>query len=681
MKSSPCSGLPALWALAALLVAAPPAAAAPLALHTRARTRSTADTNRWEVREAAATWEASRTAVVVCDMWDKHHCPDATERVGEMAPRMNQVLHAARKQGALIIHCPSDTMDFYRDHPGRKLAQSAPKVETALPLEGWCSLKPDREAPLPIDDSDGGCDGCPDCPSYKAWTRQHPALEILPGDAVTDSAEAYYLMRQRGITNVIVMGVHINMCVLGRPFSIRQMVRQGQNVVLMRDLTDSMYNHRKSPYVSHFRGTELVVEHIEKYWCPSITSSDFLGGDPFRFRGDVRKEVCFIIGENEYRTWETLPEFARQELEWRGYQTTFLTASERVDDQEFRGWEQIPRADLLVLSVRRRTPPAPMLDAIRAHLAAGKPLVGLRTASHAFELRGKDNPPGRTWVNFDHEVLGADYEDHYGTGPGKATVVRQIPETAGNPILAGLPLEFRSKSHLYRSRKPVNTVTPLLNGRTEDGSSEVEPVAWINTRENRRVFYTSLGSPEDFAEPAFRRLFLNGLLWALDDFIPPAPLPSIEYAAQWQTLNVPGTWDDASQGRLAKFDGMAWYRCWVKIPADWAGRSAVLAVESVDDAHEAYLNGTKVGSAGGFPPAYASGLDQPRRYDLGNTAFRPGLWNLVALRVYDHGGRGGFKGAAPALICGDRAMRLAGEWQFRTGDDPTWARPDDTHPD
>lgn len=230
--------------------------------------------------EGTVSWEASRTAVVVCDMWDQHHCPDATERVGEMAPAMNEVLQAARAQGMLILHCPSDTLKFYQDHPGRKLAQAAPPVKTTIPLQGWCSRMADHEAPLPIDDSDGGCDGCPECPGYGAWTRQHPALEIRDGDAITDSAEALYLMRQRGITNVIVMGVHINMCVLGRPFAIRQMVQQGQNVVLMRDMTDSMYNHRKAPYVSHFRGTELVVEHIERFWCPSITRADFTGKPP-----------------------------------------------------------------------------------------------------------------------------------------------------------------------------------------------------------------------------------------------------------------------------------------------------------------------------------------------------------------------------------------------------------------
>lgn len=498
-------------------------------LSARARERTGTGPDDWMVVERTVKWDAAKTAVVVCDMWDKHHCPDATERVGEMAPRMNQVLRAARARGALIIHCPSDTMDFYKDHPGRRLAQAAPKIATTIPLENWCPLQPDREAPLPIDDSDGGCDGCPDCPGFKAWTRQHPALDILPGDAITDSAEAYYLMRERGITNVIVMGVHVNMCVLGRPFSIRQMARQGQNVVLMRDLTDSMYNHRKAPYVSHFRGTELVVEHIEKYWCPSVTSADVLGGEPFRFAADRPKEICFIIGENEYRTWETLPEFARKELAWRGYRLSFVTASEQVGDNDFRNWEAIPRADVLVVSVRRRAPPRPMLEAVRAHLAAGKPLVGLRTASHAFEQRNQREPTDTSWMGFDEEVLGGDYLDHYGAGP--ETIVRKIPETSGHPILNNVAAEFRSPSSLYRNRRLANTVTPLLNGRTADDKSETEPVAWINTRENRRVFYTSLGGPEDFANPNFRALLLNGLLWTLGEFIPPqesAPAPDAQ---------------------------------------------------------------------------------------------------------------------------------------------------------
>jgi len=490
-----------------------------LTLQTRSRVPATADTNEWQSFEKSVHWDAQQTAVVICDMWDKHWCPDATERVGEMAPRMNEVVKAARAKGAFIIHCPSDTMNFYKDHPGRKLARSAPKVESRIPLQNWCSLNADKEAPLPIDDSDQGCDDCPDCKPNRAWSRQHPAIEIMDGDAVTDSAEAYYLMRQRGITNVIVMGVHVNMCVLGRPFSIRQMVAQGQNVVLMRDMTDAMYNHRSRPWVSHFRGTKLVVEHIEKYWCPSVTSADFLGGEPFRFKGDVKKRITFIIGENEYQTWDTLPEFAKKELTWRGYQISFVTASQKTDDYEFKNWEVIPNSDLLVISTRRRATSKPMMDAVRAHIAAGKPVVGVRTASHGFDPRDKEISADRTWRGFDEEILGVKYQNHYG---GDAeTIVREITGVSSNPILNNVQPEFRSKSSLYRSRNPVATVTPLLNGLTEDGKSEVEPVAWINTHHNRRVFYTSLGGPDDFADPNFRRLLLNGILWALGDFIPP----------------------------------------------------------------------------------------------------------------------------------------------------------------
>jgi nicotinamidase-related amidase len=94
-------------------------------------------------------------------------------------------------------------------------------------------------------------------------------------------------MQQRGIDNVLVCGVHLNMCVLGRPFAIRQLVREGKHVVLLRDLTDTMYNPAMAPHVSHFAGTQLMIEHVEKYWCPTITSDALLGGKPFRFHGDT----------------------------------------------------------------------------------------------------------------------------------------------------------------------------------------------------------------------------------------------------------------------------------------------------------------------------------------------------------------------------------------------------------
>jgi nicotinamidase-related amidase len=240
-----------------------------------------------EIREEVKRWDPAKTALVICDMWDTHTCPAAAARVDELAPRVDAVARALRARGALIIHCPSGTMKFYADTPQRRLAQAAPAVSTEVPLLSTCRLDLTREAPLPIEDSEP-CDGPR---TWKKgdpvpWTRQNVAITIAEGDAITDSVEAFYLIRQRGIEHVLICGVHLNMCVLHRPFAIRQFVKQGLEMVLLRDVTDTMYNPAQRPYVSHFEGTRLMVAHVERYWCPSTTSAAILGGQPFRFKGD-----------------------------------------------------------------------------------------------------------------------------------------------------------------------------------------------------------------------------------------------------------------------------------------------------------------------------------------------------------------------------------------------------------
>jgi hypothetical protein len=176
-------------------------------------------------------------------------------------------------------------------------------------------------------------------------------------------------------------------------------------------------------------------------------------------------------------------------------------------------------ADAIVLSVRRRGTPEGMMRLLREHVAQRKPIVSLRTSLHAFELRQGSLPPGRGWKNMDEEVLGVDYQDHYGVGP--AATLTTPPAMESHPILRGVPRTFVSRHHLYRIRNPVGTTSVLLEGKLSDGSSVTEPVAWINTAGGRRVFGTSLGGPDDFADPAFRRLLLNGILWSLDEFIAP----------------------------------------------------------------------------------------------------------------------------------------------------------------
>lgn len=259
----------------------------------------------WNVQTRNAQWKATQTAVIVCDVWDKHHCLNAVRRLEEFAPRLNDVLKEARRRGAIIIHSPSDCMEAYADHPARRRAMSVPRDQaTPANVEFWCSKIPaEEQAAYPIDQSDGGEDDDPVehakwAAELKAlgrnpgmpWKSQSPLIEINPEhDFISDKGdEVWNILRSRGIENVILTGVHTNMCVLGRPFGLRQMVRNGKNVVLMRDMTDCMYNPKRWPFVDHFTGNDLIISHVERFVCPTITSDQILCGTAFRSKFDTR---------------------------------------------------------------------------------------------------------------------------------------------------------------------------------------------------------------------------------------------------------------------------------------------------------------------------------------------------------------------------------------------------------
>lgn len=219
-------------------------------------------------------WQAIETAIIICDMWDQHWCHSATTRVKSMAPVMNEVIKKARSNGITIIHAPSSTMDYYRDYPQRNKMILAKEDPSSEKIKDWYYLDSERESDLPIDDSDGGCDDPNStCVNCEVWKKQIDLIEIYPDDAISDNGKEInnYLIAH-GIKNVLMMGVHTNMCVLGRSFGIRSHVLQGRNVLLVRDLTDAMYNPAMPPKVDHMKGTQMVINHIERYWCPTINS-------------------------------------------------------------------------------------------------------------------------------------------------------------------------------------------------------------------------------------------------------------------------------------------------------------------------------------------------------------------------------------------------------------------------
>lgn len=518
------------WSLCLLLTAwTATAADSNVALKLRTRVESKPASGRFNAITKDETWDATKTAFIVCDMWDLHHCLNAVKRGTEMAPRMNEVLKNARERGAIIIHAPSSCMETYKEHPARLRAQKTPK-SAKLPDEigKWCYRIPSEEqGKYPIDQTDGGEDDDP--VEHAAWAKKladmgrnpkapwKSQMDLLTIDGakdfISDSGEEIWsILEQQARPNVVLLGVHTNMCVLGRPFGLRQLSKNGKHVVLMRDMTDTMYNPERAPFVSHFTGTDLIVEHIEKWVCPTITSDQWVGGKPYVFTTDKRPHVVAVILEKEYRTNETVPAFGLKSL-GKTCKVSYVFGDEG-NWNSFPGIEVLNEADVMLLSVRRQVMPPQQMAVIRKHIESGKPVVGIRTASHAFSLRGAQPPEGLVaWETFDADVFGGNYSNHYGAGPN--VTVKVAEGAAQHPILEGVDVaKLEGTGSLYVVSPLAKSTKPLLIGTFDTKPSE--PIAWTNqTKFGGKAFYTSFGHIGEFEQEPFNKMLSNAVQWAL----------------------------------------------------------------------------------------------------------------------------------------------------------------------
>ncbi|MAX38743.1 isochorismatase family protein [Gimesia sp.] len=643
-----------------------------LNLQLRYQQETGPDTGRFHQRQRSENWKPGETAIIVCDVWDYHHCLNAVRRLEQFAPRLDQLLKTARAEGVTIIHAPSDCMPAYQDHPARRRAMQV-TFNGPVPegIENWCSKIPAEErAVYPLDQSDGGEDDDPE--EHAAWVKklkdlgrnpalpwqsQSPLISVdSEHDFISDKGdEVWKILECQGIKNVMLVGVHTNMCVLGRPFGLRQLKQNGKNVVLVRDLTDTMYNPERWPYVSHFTGNDLIISHIEKYVCPTVTSDQLLGGQAFVFKEDKRPHLLIVMAEAEYDTSVSLPKFAAENL-GKHFRVSLVYADEK-DRNLIPGIEKINEADVVLFSVRRRVLPEKEMQAIRKYVKSGKPVVGIRTASHAFSLRGKEPPEGYAdWTEFDAYVFGGNYTGHHANDLKSMVTIN--PAQRKNPILDGIPDKpFPQAYSLYE-------VSPLAKGTTvlmtaEIPGKPVEPVAWtFQRKDGGKSFYTSLGHPGDFKQPEFVRLLTNGIYWAAG--LDPAHVKvsgkvSLNDAPHWSVIEVPGT------GRAAKASQSRWYRCVVRIPEAWrAGNSLLLKTGTAAGTKvSAWLNGVPLKQVeAGFQ------LDCQSVY--GNDA------NLIVLQVTGQANDSDFA-SAPQLIYGQITLPLAGRWQYRTGEDSAFA--------
>lgn len=212
--------------------------------------------------------------------------------------------------------------------------------------------------------------------------------------------------------------------------------------------------------------------------------------------GEKKLKVVLVSGSFEYKSDDSLAAL-KKHLEANYPVECTLVAAKAEEDTAFVGLEALDAADVAVFFTRRLRIEGESLEKVQKYVKSGKPVVGVRTASHGFQK----------WLEMDKDVLGGDYKGHFGAGVAD---VKPTDKGKDHSILKGVSA-FKTNGSLYKNPNVAADVSVLLQGTM---GKESEPVAWTREKDGRRVFYTSLGHPDDFKDENFIRLLTNGLAWA-----------------------------------------------------------------------------------------------------------------------------------------------------------------------
>jgi type 1 glutamine amidotransferase len=208
---------------------------------------------------------------------------------------------------------------------------------------------------------------------------------------------------------------------------------------------------------------------------------------------DAPLKICLLSASAEYKSDESLADL--QTFLESHYRIQCSRAFGKDKGQGLPGIEALHGADLVIVYTRRVTLPPAQLERLRKYLASGKPVLGIRTASHGFA----------SLPEFDREILGGGYTGHYTNGQAH---VELVPGRIAHPVLAGVkPFESRK---IYKNPNLAPDVLILLEASF---AGVREPVAWVRDNASRRLFYTSLGVQEDFKNQNFQRLLVNAIFW------------------------------------------------------------------------------------------------------------------------------------------------------------------------
>ena len=266
------------------------------------------------------------------------------------------------------------------------------------------------------------------------------------------------------------------------------------------------------------------------------------------------KNVVLISGDEEYRSEEALPQLAKILAKHHGFNCTVLFAVGKdgaIDpnrQDNIPGLEALRKADLMIIATRFRDLPDDQMKEVVDYVESGRPVIGLRTATHAFSIRGKDKKYARYSFNskewdggFGRQVLGETWINHHGKHGMESTRGLIAPGAESHPILKGIKDgDIWGPTDVYSVRVPLPVDSkPLVMGQVVEDmtptgkpvagkkNEPMMPVAWVKTFTGEsgkpaRVFTTTMGAASDLASPGLRRLLVNATYWAvgLEDKIP-----------------------------------------------------------------------------------------------------------------------------------------------------------------
>lgn len=282
----------------------------------------------------------------------------------------------------------------------------------------------------------------------------------------------------------------------------------------------------------------------------SASADAFVTYDGFKGPGNG-KHIVFVTGDEEYRSEESMPQLAKILAVQHGFKCTVLFALNKrtgeIDPQtndNIPGLEALDTADLMVVFLRFRELPDEQMKHIIDYTNSGKPIVGLRTATHAFNYTRNTSSPYAVWsfrATGDHEggwgrqVLGETWISHYGAHQTESTRGVIAPGRENHPIVRGCE-DIWGPSDVYTVTTLSGDSQPLVMGQVLVGMSPQDepskdkkplPVAWTKTYTGTqgkasRVFATTMGHGGDLKSEGFRRLLVNACYWALgmEDQIP-----------------------------------------------------------------------------------------------------------------------------------------------------------------